>query len=96
MQGYIVRKKGSVYQLILTLYDTLSDSFWFSLFHELGHLVNGDVSTTGGFIDPGNLHSDPDITSNIRENNAPSALHKEQLADAFATNVLASREVTAL
>jgi len=30
-----------------------ADAFWMSLFHELGHIVNGDVGKNAGYIDSG-------------------------------------------
>lgn len=50
VHGYINRKEDGTYQMVLTLRGSFADIFWFSLFHELGHIVNGDVSK-GNFID---------------------------------------------
>ena len=44
-------KEDGTYQMVLTLRGAYADIFWFSLFHELGHIVNGDVSKVGFFID---------------------------------------------
>lgn len=51
VHGYIARKEDGTYQMVLTLRGAYADIFWFSLFHELGHIVNGDVSKVGFFID---------------------------------------------
>ena len=51
VHGYIVRTDDDVYQMVLTLRGAFADKFWFSLFHELGHIVNGDITKTGSFID---------------------------------------------
>ncbi len=51
IQGYISRKSNDTYQMVLTAGDCNSDDFRFSLFHELGHIVNGDAGGTGSFID---------------------------------------------
>lgn len=51
VQGYISRRKEGTYQMVLTIRGSYADIFWFSLFHELGHIVNGDVTGTINFID---------------------------------------------
>ena len=51
VHGFIARKEDGTYQMVLTLRGAAADIFWFSLFHELGHIVNGDVSKVGSFID---------------------------------------------
>ena len=51
VQGYISKKKDGTYQMVLTIRGAYADIFWFSLFHELGHIVNGDVCGTSSFID---------------------------------------------
>ena len=51
VQGWIVRKKDDTYQLILGIEDVRSEKFWFSLFHEIGHIVNGDLGKQGAFVD---------------------------------------------
>ena len=53
VQGYISRKQDGTYQMCLTLRGAYADIFWFSLFHELGHIVNGDISKTMKFVDDG-------------------------------------------
>ena len=37
----------------MTIRGSWADIFWFSLFHELGHIFNGDVTKTSNFIDSG-------------------------------------------
>ena len=53
MQGYIFRRSDGVYQMVLTIRGAFADIFWFSLFHELGHIVNGDIGKSIKFIDDG-------------------------------------------
>lgn len=53
VQGYISQKNEGVYQMVLTIRGSFADIFWFSLFHELGHIVNGDIGKTARFIDDG-------------------------------------------
>ena len=51
VQGYISKKKDGTYQMVLTIRGSYADIFWFSLFHELGHIVNGDLAKAEKFID---------------------------------------------
>lgn len=43
VQGYIQKKKNKVI-LCMTIRQSFSDIFWFTLFHEIGHLVNDDFN----------------------------------------------------
>ena len=72
VHGYIARKEDGTYQMVLTLRGAFADIFWFSLFHELGHIVNGDVSKVGSFIDA----------------QYSKDSQREKAADAFASGVL--------
>ena len=51
VQGYISSRKDGTYQMALTIRGAYADIFWFSLFHELGHIANGDVKRTARFLD---------------------------------------------
>lgn len=53
VQGYIAQKNEGIYQMVLTIRGSFADIFWFSLFHELGHIVNGDIGKSANFIDDG-------------------------------------------
>lgn len=44
--------------IALTLRGKDSDKFWFSLFHELGHIVNGHINKSGGIDDNDEKESD--------------------------------------
>lgn len=44
VQGYIQKRKGKV-SLCMTIRQSFSDIFWFTLFHEIGHLMNDDFNT---------------------------------------------------
>lgn len=72
VHGFISQDKAGAYQMVLTIRGSYADIFWFSLFHELGHIVNGDVSKTSGFID----------TTEIFDT------EKEAAADKFASEAL--------
>ena len=51
VQGFISKKNDGTYQMVLTIRGSYADIFWFSLFHELGHIVNGDIYSSINFID---------------------------------------------
>ncbi len=44
VQGFIKRLDNGKVILCLTIRGAREDTFWFTLFHEIGHLLNGDVS----------------------------------------------------
>ena len=72
VHGYISQNKDGEYQMTLTIRGAFADIFWFSIFHEIGHIVNGDISKASGFIDA--------------MNNTDTA--KEAAADKFAGDAL--------
>ena len=45
VQGFIQKKDDKII-LCMTIRKSFSDIFWFTLFHEIGHLVNADFSDT--------------------------------------------------
>ena len=49
VQGFIKQTNSGKIILCLTIRGKKADRFWFSLFHEIGHLLNGDLDTR--FID---------------------------------------------
>ncbi len=49
VQGFIKESDNGRVILCVTIRGKSADRFWFSLFHEVGHLLNGDLSTR--FID---------------------------------------------
>ena len=49
VQGFIKRTEGGQIILCLTIRGKLADRFWFSLFHEIGHLIDGDYNSR--FVD---------------------------------------------
>lgn len=53
VQGYISQKSDGIYQMVLTIRGAFADIFWFSLFHEIGHIVNGDIGKNFRFLDDG-------------------------------------------
>lgn len=49
VQGFIKQTDNGKVILCLTLRGKKADRFWFTLFHEIGHLLNGDLNTR--FVD---------------------------------------------
>lgn len=49
VQGFIKKTEAGKVLLCLTIRGGRSDAFWFTLFHEIGHLLHGDVTTR--FVD---------------------------------------------
>ena len=56
VQGFIKRNNNKII-LSMTIRGAFSDIFWFTLFHEIGHLLNGDI-VSSSFIDFANCKSD--------------------------------------
>lgn len=53
VHGYISQKEDGKYEMVLTIRGAFADIFWFSLFHEIGHIVNGDIGKNLKFLDDG-------------------------------------------
>ncbi|MDD7389226.1 MAG: HigA family addiction module antitoxin [Lachnospiraceae bacterium] len=53
VHGYICQKPDESLQMVVTIRGAYADIFWFSLFHELGHIMNGDIGRTSKFLDDG-------------------------------------------
>ncbi len=43
VQGVIKRNKDGTLNLVMTLRQRFADVFWFTLFHEIGHIIYGDI-----------------------------------------------------
>lgn len=50
VQGYIKNNNDGTLMLAITIRRAYADIFWFTLFHEIGHILNGDVGVNS-FID---------------------------------------------
>lgn len=53
VQGFLFKRTDGGIKICMTIRRAFADIFWFSLFHELGHLYNGDLSRTAQFLDNG-------------------------------------------
>lgn len=56
VQGFIKKNNNKII-LSMTIRRAFADEFWFTLFHEIGHLINGDIVSTQ-FIDYADSKSD--------------------------------------
>ena len=56
VQGFIKRTDEGKMILCMTIRQSRADIFWFTLFHEIGHIVNGDIKNK--FIDFDSVQSD--------------------------------------
>ncbi len=83
VQGYIFRRSDGVYQMVLTIRGAFADIFWFSLFHELGHIVNGDIGKSIKFIDDG---------SDVDKETAADLFARDRLCHRRVMQVLSKKE----
>ena len=84
VHGYISRKGDNTYQMVLTIRGAFADIFWFSLFHEIGHIVNGDISKSSKFIDAMD-------SQNLEQELAADAFARDALLDAESYNTFLSQ-----
>lgn len=76
VQGYIAKDNNGTYEMSLTTRGAAVDIFWFTLFHEVGHIVNGDLAKTSKYIDASNAEN----------------IARERNADSFARDALLNPE----
>lgn len=62
VQGYIRKNKKNGYSLFMTIRGNYADIFWFSLFHEISHIINGDATHT--FIDYDEINDSSELLAN--------------------------------
>ena len=66
--GLAKKKQNNKVFLIMTKRGALADNFWFTLFHEIGHLINGDCETQlidYDFIDSAKENLADDFAKNV-------------------------------
>lgn len=51
--GFVSYSTNGTYKMAIALKSIYADRFWFTLFHELGHIVNGDVPKRYDYLDNG-------------------------------------------
>ena len=84
VQGYIERKENGSYLMVTTLRGAYADIFWFSLFHELGHIVNGDLNKQASYVDAADS-SDRDRENAADQFACDALIHPEDYS-AFVKN----------
>ena len=70
VQGYLAKKGDANYQMVLTIRGSYADRFWFSLFHELGHIVNGDMGKQSSYLDGDDESDERELAANEFAKNA--------------------------
>jgi HTH-type transcriptional regulator/antitoxin HigA len=63
VQGFIKQTDSGKVILCVTIRGKNADRFWFSLFHEIGHLLNGDLNTR--FVDFDSVKSEMENKADI-------------------------------
>lgn len=51
VHGYIKKRKDGKLLMAVTIRGAYADIFWFSLFHEIAHILNNDIGSSDSFID---------------------------------------------
>lgn len=81
VQGFI-KKNDNKIMISMTIRRSFADEFWFTLFHEIGHLLNGDIINTQ-FIDYADSKSDMEDKA---DEFARKTLINEEDYNAFMSN----------
>lgn len=76
VQGYIRKNKRNGLSLYMTIRGSYADNFWFSLFHKIAHILNGDAKNN--FIDYN--HMPDEIENRANECAANFLISKESYA----------------
>ena len=63
VQGFIKKTEDEKLILCMTIRKKRADIFWFTLFHEIGHIINGDINQR--FIDFNSTQSDAEAKADI-------------------------------
>ncbi len=89
IQGFIKQSKDNGIILCLTFRGKFADRFWFSLFHEIGHLVNDDIHNK--FVDFDSIRKDKEEKADIfaRDTLIPEKPYKEFLMTDEYANIKA-------
>lgn len=84
VQGYIKQMLDDRLLLCLTIRGKFADIFWFSLFHEIGHIVHGDTKNI--FIDFDNSNEDIEALADQYAKNA--LINNDSFNDFLQTDYL--------
>ena len=89
VQGFIKKIDNKII-LSMTIRRAFADEFWFTLFHEIGHLLNGDITSTQ-FIDFSESKSD--MEDNADEFARNNLLNEEAYIKFINTNDLTESSI---
>lgn len=78
VQGFIKKIRNNI-MLTMTIRGSFADIFWFTLFHEIGHLINGDFNNNQ-LIDYESINSEKEIAA---DQFASNILIKKEKFDEF-------------
>ena len=62
VQGFIKKKEDGSLILCMTIRQKFADIFWFTLFHEIAHILNGDTKNV--FVDFSTVSSEMETKAN--------------------------------
>lgn len=68
VQGFISKREDEKLMLCVTLRQKRADKFWFTLFHELGHIINGDADLK--FVDFDSVKNEAEEKADLFAGNA--------------------------
>lgn len=68
VQGFISKREDEKLMLCVTLRQKRADKFWFTLFHEIGHIVNGDADLK--FVDFDSIKNEAEEKADLFASNA--------------------------
>lgn len=89
VQGFIKNNNNKMI-LSMTIRRAFADEFWFTLFHEIGHLLNGDI-VSSQFIDYTDSKSDMEDKAN--EFAKKTLINEEEYNDFLSKNNLTEEEI---
>ena len=89
VQGFIKKNDNKII-LLMTIRRAFADEFWFTIFHEIGHLLNGDIINTQ-FIDYENSKSDMESKADKFASN--TLINEKDYNDFMKKNNLTKEEI---
>ena len=90
VRAFISHESDDSFRLVLSLCDPSVDAFWFSLFHEFGHIVNRDVPKGAYYVDFRTNRYLPSVKNGPRKTRDDD---RERAADRFAKTALMDTEI---
>ncbi|MHB1314852.1 MAG: HigA family addiction module antitoxin [Christensenellales bacterium] len=91
VHGYIRKNTDGTLMMAVTIRGAYRDIFWFSLFHEIGHVINGDIGSSCSYIDYNNTYSDEEMQADLFAANElinPKQYEQFIMANDFSLNAI--------